>query len=839
MSLSVCIPELVAQGKIPKGKARDVLALFDEIADQYEGEFGRAAAEAMATERTLKQLENALREDSIHVAMSVRAQAAILDNAKRVYAKGAHADGPVSGAALLAHLAGGDDKANGIISVEYLMKVVKGEALSRFYDLLSNQRANVLGQIRNRSDLKNVLRELHGEDTGDLNARELAEAWRAAAEYLRRRFNAAGGAIGKLSNWGVPQSHDAFRVGAVLQTAWIDYVMPRLDRMRMLDGDTGLPFSDGKLREVLADVYDTIVSEGYAQEGDVARLGQRPMWKRYSEHRFLHFKSADDWMAYQERFGGTEPLDAMMGHVHVMSRDIAMMEVLGPNPKATVAWMKGMIAKDAMVRGTVADRLGIGKGQHSLDVVFDYLRGENNRVVSPTMAMAGASLRNWQTATKLGSAVISSLTDTVTSGLTHAYNGLPVTGMMRNMLGQFNPLSRIDREMAERAGIVGEEFLRRVSVKGRDNMEELFGGRLEGDMPLRYRAAERANALARRLADGVIRFQGLNFWTQAMKKAFYQSAVGTMSVHKDVTFDALPGAFRGFLERGGIDARGWDVIRSSETMSFRGKEWIDTNRIADEAVRTRLMAAIRGNMDYAVPEAGARINAAVTQLKPGTFAGEAARTLFQFKGFAIATTAMHLGRAMAQGNIATKGAYGVTFLAGVTLMGTLVEQLQLLKDGKDPRSFKDWSLYSKGFLRGGGAGIYGDLIKHSSTEFGQGWEDVIAGPGLQTLWTVGSLTGGAVWDAYDPDKDVKYGERLARALKSEVPGSSLWYVRAPYNRMWIDTVMGWANDDYIKSQRRLVKRAEKENTGYWYQPGDFAPRRAPNFANAFSSPPEE
>jgi hypothetical protein len=37
----------------------------------------------------------------------------------------------------------------------------------------------------------------------------------------------------------------------------------------------------------------------------------------------------------------------MMGHIDGMSRDIALMEILGPNPAATVRWLKDMVIKTA------------------------------------------------------------------------------------------------------------------------------------------------------------------------------------------------------------------------------------------------------------------------------------------------------------------------------------------------------------------------------------------------------------------------------------------------------------------------------------------------------------
>src|SRR5690606_33069659 len=82
---------------------------------------------------------------------------------------------------------------------------------------------------------------------------------------------------------------------------------------------------------------------------------------RRAEHRFLHFADADAWLAYNGRFGAGSPFDAMMGHVDAMSRDIAAMEILGPNPEATVKWLGDSLIASAQ-RGD-ADARTIGRAE--------------------------------------------------------------------------------------------------------------------------------------------------------------------------------------------------------------------------------------------------------------------------------------------------------------------------------------------------------------------------------------------------------------------------------------------------------------------------------------------
>jgi ATP-dependent Zn protease len=68
--------------------------------------------------------------------------------------------------------------------------------------------------------------------TGDASAREMAEAWAEASDYLRKRFNAAGGRIPKRKDWGLPQVHDTLAVRKATFQEWRDFIQPRLDSAR-------------------------------------------------------------------------------------------------------------------------------------------------------------------------------------------------------------------------------------------------------------------------------------------------------------------------------------------------------------------------------------------------------------------------------------------------------------------------------------------------------------------------------------------------------------------------------------------------------------------------------
>lgn len=839
MSLGVCIPDLIERGKIGEKHAGEVRALYDELLMQHEGRMSREAAEALATQQTLAAWEKGLKQGRREKLLQLKRQMAMLDEARTGY-RGANADGPVSGKAMAAFL-GWDSRAR-YSNVEYRERAIRGEALGQLYDLLAKHRANLLGNVRHKSDLTDVVRELFGADSGNLNARELADAWRGASEALRQRFNAAGGAIGKREDWGLPQSHDALRVGSVTPEAWIGEVRPMLDRGKMLDERTALPLTDQQLDTMLRDVYENIVSEGWIGRQPGAG-GRKMLANRRAEQRVLHFADADAWITYNDKFGQASPWDAMMGHVRGMSRDIALMEILGPNPAATVRWMKDVAIKDAAVRGTNEDRRAATKAGDTIDRLYGVITGEADQVGSETLAQLGSAVRHWQGATKLGSAVISSFSDVGTAALTRKFNGLArMTGLagtahLGDMARQLNPLDPTARRTIRRAGFVGDEFAGRTVSAGRLVLDDLSGGRLADDWSVRgtvRNGAKLVNEFSRRLADGTLRVSGLNAWTQAGREAMAKEFAANFAERADTAFHDLPVAFRGFFERYGMGSREWDALRTTKPDKAGGYDTIWPAMLDDKAIGTRVMEAMLTEIDFAVPTGGLRQRAIVSGYKRGTIMGELVRTGFQFKMFPVTVMVMHGMRMLDQPSNWHAARYGIGFLTATTLMGMLSLQLSELAKGRDPIALRDEEgnfrkeVVWKSMLKGGGLGVFGDVVNSSTNQYGQDVGDLTAGPGFGTVQNVADLAWGR--KAKDGEGNEVRVHDVARFLKRETPGGSIWYLRAGWERLVLDQLGEWQHESYADSYERLNRRAREDGTAYWMPPGARGPVRAPNLA---------
>ena len=209
------------------------------------------------------------------------------------------------------------------------------------------------GVAKTQARLSEVTKAMRGEKTSDPYAQQLADMLMGVAEKVRLRFNEAGGAIGKLDGWGGPQHHNQEAVHRAGREAWIEFILPKLDRDKMVHSLTKRKLSDGELRESLEVSWERITTNGFVDEEKISGVpvGKGALWSQHADHRFLHFKSAEDWMAYAKEYGNSNPYISFMNWLQVMVRDIAAMEKFGPNPTMSRGYMKEWIkAKSLQVK---------------------------------------------------------------------------------------------------------------------------------------------------------------------------------------------------------------------------------------------------------------------------------------------------------------------------------------------------------------------------------------------------------------------------------------------------------------------------------------------------------
>lgn len=829
MSLRRCIPELQGSKQLTPEQADRARNLFEELEQDFSTKFGKQAAEAMASEEAVRRLEAEAALKKRQAVLQITAQQAIANDVRRF-------KGDKPGAAAEAILAS-DDRAP-YFNVEFRAKAIANEHFAMMNGILDRFSRNAFGQVRNLATLRDVIREAFGEDTGNAAAKELAHAWLDAAESLRLRFNASGGAIGKLEKWGMPQVHNMLAVRAVPFEQWRDFLMGNaetgqarlLDPQRMLD-ESGAPMTPQKLELALRGVYETISSDGWNDRRAGALTGSK-LGNRHQDSRFLIFKDADSWLQYAQKFGrplskvseaidpGASMFDAMVSHIHGMSQDIALMQRLGPNPAATIRWITDGLKKEAH-RPQHAGTSRIKRAKSSairIENMYKELTGGFD-VENEGLARFMQGVRAWESAAKLGGAVISSIGDVATQITSRRFNGLPAVRVVGDYVGSLKPSSAADRAHAARQLFIADRAIRTMGAYSR-----WTGETMNGEIPAR-------------LADAVMSLSYLSKWTDDGHRLFNHQVWAAITDNRNQAWASLSPRFRRMFERYGLGQNNWDSIRSTALELDGGAEWIMPKNIPDQSLSQRLSEMILAESEFAVPTSSLRIRAAVNaRLHKGSVPGEIGRTVLQFRGFPLQLFWMHGRRMMASGRVGALD-YAATLFISSTVMGMLALQLKQIVAGKDPMNMnpdQNPQFLAQAAFQGGGLGIMGDFLKSATDRTGtKSFMTTQMGP---TASTIDDL---AQFASVKRDASGKLhigpgnkGKALRQLIQNNLPGSTLWYTRLAFSREVLDKLQAEIDPTYYESFSRMEKRAQQDGTQFYWRPGHPAPDRAPDLSSA-------
>lgn len=844
MSVKDCLDSAHAAGEI-RGEERDAMVkLYDELVAHY-GTADAAKAEMVA--RLMRQAEHAKRQGLLAEDARRKVEGFVLN-----FRNARGEPDPAKAMVYLIEHNGQVAMPEGMSSVVGRSNAIIGLSMAKMEGLLNEfRRTWVTGATRETARLANVVREAFGEDSGDAAAKGLAKAWSDTAEELRQRFNAAGGAIGKLDSWGMPQHHDRRALLSAGMQAWIDHITPRLDLQRMKHPLTGNAMTAADLKSSLEYIWRNITSDGWMERDATAqRRGLGALSNQRADSRFLHFKNADAWLEYQAAFGGgADPFASMMSHVRGMAEDIAAMEILGPNPAAMLTWLGNFVERQASLKmigepalfPTRAEYTGremtaagdwaasknpadYARAQVKMaGEMWDIFRGAAGAAVNQRIADGFSTVRNLNVASKLGSATISAVTDVAFQQMARSFTGLPVLKTYQDVVTSFATGRKRD---AVAAGLILDTAMHVLHQEAR------WVGGIQGPAWSSY------------LADRTIAWSGLQAWTQAGRHAFGLAFMAELGQRATLTFDKLPPALRRAFGRYGLTAADWDAIRLDADVQAGREPFIKPANVeramaaagrSGDRIAERYLEMILQETEYAVPQGTLQAKArAYGGLKRGTLRDEAFRSMGQFKMFGISVAVLQ-GQRIATETVLNGamrgGGYAAALLITGTLYGALAMQMKAIKDGKDPRPMAGpdaWKFWGGALLQGGGMGIYGDFLASETNRMGGGLARTVIGPTGDLAASVLSLTSGNVAQ-YMRGEKTNLGRETVRFLGQNTPGGSLWYLRAAYERTVLDQLQRLADPEAHAAFRRKIEAQRKDQgNGFWWAPGEGKPRRPPS-----------
>jgi len=827
MSFRQCIANARAEGKIDLERLDKISDLFEGAVEENAARMPKAEAERIAGQQAFDAFSFEAKEKK-RVAL-IQARKAT-ENRRNILGYKTIKNENSASEGIVALM----DKLNlGTFgSVKGQIDAVRNLAYARISNILAKGHRNLLGQTRNKANLENAVRESFGEDTGDAVARELSASWADGSEYLRRRFNAAGGHIPKRADWNFPTSHNADKIRTVAQNLddgyqiWRDELLDYIDLDKMIDSTTGLPFTRETIEIALKDMHEAIVTENASRTalGFNRGQGKKALRNTRADHRFLVFKDADSWLQYQKKFGNDNIFETMVQHIETMSRDIGVMEVLGPNPHSMLAYLENVAYRE-----TGADPKA--KAKYTSDInkargLYQHITGAVNSPINPKVAQTFAGMRQLISGAFLGATSLIAITDLNFQRIARRMAGLPQTSIIKDYLKYMNPLGYEERaKIAISQGLIADGWAQVATAQMR------FIGDVSG------------TEITRRISDFTMNASLLSPHTTAGRWAFGMSWTSYYADAAGKTFDQLTPENRETLLKHGINEADWDAIRQTAPYVEDGAEFLTSAAIDkrtdlsfEEATRlsTKWQQAINAETDTAIPTSSAR--GAYTlygESRPGTLPGEILRSFAQFKNFGVTVVGDHFTRAAMRSGPKAKGLYMADLIISTTLMGALGLQLKEIAKGRDPRPMDDPDFWMAAMLAGGGFGIYGDFLFSDVNRHNRGLGETVAGPVIGGLVSdLRNLSSGNVVQALTGE-DPKLAKEMLTFAARYTPGSSIWYLRTALERMVFDQMRIWADPDARSNMRRLERLRKKEyGQRYWWRPGQTAPSRAPDIGAA-------
>ncbi len=684
-----------------------------------------------------------------------------------------------------------------------------------------------------------VVREVFkGADgsTGNAAAKKAAQAWLEVIEGLRVRFNAAGGDIGKIGYGYLSQAHDTVRIVAAGAEKWADFILNGnlLDRQQYVRPDGSL-MDDAEIRQMLVASHETLATGGANKTEPGAFKGAGSRANRGSESRVIHFKDGDAWMQYMKEFGEGSLYDSMLGHVSRMTRDLAIIERMGPNAEATFR-VQADISKraDASTGKLAAELLDNRSAGNAPEAYWRILKGETGSPENRFLARVGSDLRNVQTAAKITWGPFSAMADVATVMHQLRYQRIPYFDHLRALGRQFNPVSGKGREDLKTAEVIAESFANSVNRFTGDNL---------------------THSLTGRITNATMKVTLMNAWTDAGRNAFADAMMHNYTRKLGKAWDELDEWDRYLMQRRGITPDDWAVITQAKPTAATSTPFVSgpairaTGMPGADAIANKWTGFVTDQSQFAVVATDMATRAIATGggMPAGTFTGEAWRSMAQFKAFPIAVLTRIWRQTLETpqgldgapmgfgGEQNTRGATvnRVAVLAGLmvttTLLGAFQTQIRSMLSGKDPinmdpteeHGLKFWG---KAVAAGGGSGFIFDVLAAPMDDPSRQWQGH-----LGLLGPVAGAAGGLVDVAKGegPKGDKHHAALAVRWLSDQAPMVDAWQVRAMYEHWVLHTAQEALNPNYLA---RMQARAKKEWGQEWYwAPGQALPDRAPSF----------
>ena len=554
---------------------------------------------------------------------------------------------------------------------------------------------------------------------------EVAALSKILAKYdraARLEAEAAGAWVKPLPGYVLRQSHDADRIRFAGFRAWRGFLAERLDEWTfegVTDRERYLrrvydALSRGAQHLLLGAALRPIALDetGRDEDGEGARVWMQAVARLLTNDRLLHFKSADAWFDYLERFGAGTLNEALLFGLERLGRTTGLMQALGPDVHGCL---------DTALNAPVADAKGRRTARRALKTALARLDGSMSLPADGIAARVAAGTEAQRAFARLGGLLAGRITQAPDGAARLETRG--ADAQSRGLL------SELERDLtnliaSRRTPTVRQELAAMLSV---------FHEAMARSILARAEAADGYPGTAGRLLRYRLKLDGGTWWDESLRGAVAQAMSHRLARNKTLNFDALEPALQSELGFYEIGAEDWPRLRKAARRLADGRDYV-----TPEALRGELAKKLA---DYLTERSALALFEDAEAPRPlaplsaiGTLLGGAELVLLRYSErfalFPLAASQNREGQAiLRQGDnevakALTNGHGEILGLAQLLMWSALfghgakraTEIAEELGEGsgeEGPRDRDDaaWrQAWRDAMTRGGGLGLYGDFL---------------------------------------------------------------------------------------------------------------------------------
>ncbi len=397
---------------------------------------------------------------------------------------------------------------------------------------------------------------------------EVAALSKILAKYdraARLEAEAAGAWVKPLPGYVLRQSHDADRIRFAGFRAWRDFLAERLDERTF----EGVRDRERYLRRVYnalsrgaqhlllgASLRPIALDEmGGDEDGARARAWMQVVARLLTNDRLLHFKSADAWFDYLERFGAGTLNEALLFGLERLGRTTGLMRALGPNPQESL---------DKALQDLIADTKGRRKARLSLKVALARLDGSMSLPADGIAVRVAAGAEAQRAFSRLGSLMAGRITQAPDGAARLETLGRGLLSDLKRDLTNLIASRRTPEARQELAGMLS-----------------VFHEAMAGSILARAEAADGYPGTAGRLLRYRLKLDGGAWWDESLRGAVAQAMSHRLARSKTLDFGALEPALQSELGFHEIGAEDWPALRKAARRLADGRDYVTPEAVPD------------------------------------------------------------------------------------------------------------------------------------------------------------------------------------------------------------------------------------------------------------------